>query len=449
MRRVVLVILVIAAAGLAGLWFHQNADGGASYKFVTAPAELGRLRDTVTATGTVNAVVTVNVGSQLSGLINRLYVDFNSPVEKNQPLARLDQNTFKAKLSEAEAALEMARAQIKIQQAAVETAEKNTLESKAQFPVLEAQLESAQARFGIAKSNFDRKGALRGRGAVSTRDFEQAMAERAAASAGISEVKAVLAAHQQKVAATEAGVTRAKAELGNAIAKVRQQEAVLRVAQIDLERTVIRSPVKGVVIKRDVEQGQTVAASLEAPTLFTIAQDLREMQVNAFIDETDIGKIRVGQSAIFSVDAFRARQFHGEVIQIRKAPEVKQNVVTYTVVIATQNPDLSLLPGMTALIKIVVMETDALLKVPRAALAFKPTGATPIAEPNQTTAGRQGVVWRLGTNGTPVPVHVQLGKSDRNSIELLDPAIKKDEQLIVSEIPTSTGTRFFGIRVGF
>jgi HlyD family secretion protein len=225
--------------------------------------------------------------------------------------------------------------------------------------------------------------------------------------------------------------------------------AALRQAEIDLERSVIRAPIDGVVIGRDVDRGQTVAASLEAPTLFTIAQDLRQMEVHARIDEADIGRIRSGQSAHFTVDAFPNRSFTGSVVQIRKAAQVVQNVVTYTVVILTENPDLLLLPGMTALVRITVSASGETATIPSAALRYEPSDETvrtsarqaPAVEAGDTATGIAAIVWMLpNDDDRPRPIRVRIGMDDGSAAQLLHGDLESGDALVVGEsLPESEG----------
>jgi HlyD family secretion protein len=227
----------------------------------------------------------------------------------------------------------------------------------------------------------------------------------------------------------------------------RQQVAELDQARIDLARTVISAPIDGVVIGRDVDRGQTVAASLEAPTLFTIARDLRQMEVHANIDEADIGRIRLDQRASFTVDAYPGRTFAGRVAQIRKAPQLTQNVVTYIVVLSTQNTDLALLPGMTAVVSITVEEAKGVLKIPNAALRFGPPGATGANAASSGVAlggGQAGVVWVPGVGARPHPVQVTLGRSNESATELVDSPLLAGERVIVGMASTPQEHSWFG-----
>jgi len=245
------------------------------------------------------------------------------------------------------------------------------------------------------------------------------------------------------VRAAEAQLRVSEAMLKNAAAQVVQNEAALRQAQVDLERTFIRAPVDGIVVGRSVDVGQTVAASLQAPTLFTIAQDLRNMQVDTNVDEADVGRVKVGQTATFTVDSFPGRTFTGEVVQIRKAPLVVQNVVTYDVVVSAKNPEQRLLPGMTANVRIVIEQKEGVLQVPNAALRFRPPG---MEAPERERAARPGQgggrgggaptgrVWVVGPDGKPAAVPLQLGIGDGTYTEVAKGEIKEGQQVIVGVV---------------
>jgi HlyD family secretion protein len=356
-------------------------------------------------------VVTVQVGSQLSGRIDELYVDFNDTVQQGQKLIRLDQKSFKAKVAEASATLTMAKTRVHVQQAVVGR---------------------AKAELRTAATGLKRKSDLRKKGTTSIQVLDEAQGRHDSAAAAMR---------------------KAEAELAHARAEVPQKQAILDITEVELERTVILAPIDGVVIKRDVDKGQTVAASLEAPTLFTIAQDLRQMEVHARIDEADIGRITIGQRAVFSVDAFPSRKFTGEVTQIRKAPEVVNNVVTYTVLIRTGNPDLLLLPGMTATIRIVTAETDLVLKVPSAALHFQPTNTRVlIRDAEAKVAGGEGLaatVWMLDGADRPTPVDIRVGLKDIGGAEFLSGGLSEGDAVVVGESASTSGRGFFGLRLGF
>jgi HlyD family secretion protein len=434
----------------------------AATHYLTSPVEKGDIRKIVTVSGKLNAVGTVDVGSQLSGQIARLFVNFNDAVTKGQPLAQLDRQSFEQRVAEAKAAVEMAKAAIEIQKAKVERARIDAQDTEAQRAVLQARTEKAQITLKAKEIAVPRMRRLSKKGASSGASLEDAVDARDSAAAALREAEAIERAHTHKVAGAKLDLEREEAELVKAIANLPQKQAQLRLAEIDLERTTIRSPVSGIVVGRKVNAGQTVAASFEAPTLFTIAGDLRDMQIEARVDETDIGQIEVGQKATFTVGAFPGKSFPAVVAEIRKAPEVQQNVVAYTVVLSTTNTDGLLLPGMTAVVRIVTHETGTVLTVPLAALRFSPQeGDVQVAAVSQLAQGgsplwglrqrteRTARVWLLGTNGRPRAVTVGLGKDDGSRVAVLSGPINEGEAVIVNEIPPESSNRLFGIKIGF
>ena len=326
-----LVLIVVAAAGYAAWRYFGTAGDAPKYKL--AKVESGPLTAIVSSTGTLNPVVSVSVGSQVSGQIKELFADFNSPVQAGQLIARIDPETFQLRVRQAEADLESTRASVAVQKAEV---------ARVTATLMDAQRDLERKKMLVEK-NF-----------ISAADRDKAEAAYEVAKAALDV---------------------ALAQANNSSAVVKQRESQLSQAKVDLERTGIRSPVDGVVVKRSVDTGQTVAASLQAPELFIIAKNLSDMQVETSIDEADVGRIVVGQKASFTVDAFPGRSFSGQVTQIRKAATVVSNVVTYTVIVAAANPDLTLLPGMTANVRITTAEKDQALKLPNAALRFRPAGA--------------------------------------------------------------------------
>jgi HlyD family secretion protein len=395
MKRVISLVVVAALVG-AGVWayFYTQSRGNAP-RFRLSPVERGPLVATVSASGSVNAVTTVLVGSQVSGQVKELFVDFNSLVRKDQVIARIDAETFEAKVGQARAELDSTRASVINQQAQIERARADVENAKA--ALVEGQAQTAKARVAVADSrrDFDRKTELYRRELIAKSEIDTSQAAFDSAVAQEASTRAREQALAAAIKSSEAQLKVAEAALESARAQVKQKEAALRQAQVDLDHTVIRAPVNGVVVSRAVDVGQTVAASLQAPTLFTIAQDLTKMQVETSVDEADIGRIKADDRATFTVDAFSGEAFSGRVTQIRKAALIVQNVVTYTVVIAVDNPGGRLLPGMTANVKFVVAEKPSVLKVPNAALRFRPVGDTspgagPAARGQQPSGGGAG-----------------------------------------------------------
>lgn len=384
MKKTLLVIPVLAVAIvlLLVLWAK---DDESEAKYITAKAEKGNISILVTATGTLEAVTTVQVGSQVSGTISALYVDFNDRVKKSQVVAQLDPTFLKAQVAQTQ-----------------------------------ADLEKADASASLAKKEYERALSLFQKNLISESERD------------LSLTNYELAVAQQKSA-----------------------RAALDRARTNLDYATIVSPIDGVVISRDVDVGQTVAASLQAPTLFTIAQDLAEMQVNTSIDEADIGAIGEGQQVLFTVDAYPESTFEGTVSQIRLSPEIVQNVVTYNVIIQVSNPKLLLKPGMTANVTILVDHREDILKVPAGALRFRPPmegaesssekahagmnapGSHPPAagavssHPSGEQRAKQPRLWVLDQEGTPQPLPVRVGISDGSSVEIISDNLKEGDQVIV------------------
>ncbi|HMH53293.1 MAG TPA: efflux RND transporter periplasmic adaptor subunit [Candidatus Acidoferrum sp.] len=375
MKRVlslVLVVIVVAAA----VWGYLYAQSrGSAPKYRTARVERGPLTSAVSATGNLNAVITVQVGSQVSGQVAELMADFNSVVKKNQIVARIDPALFEAKVNQAKADVDSAQANVLNQQAQVERARADVENARAALAEAKANTAKSQVTLVDSRRDFDRKTELFRRDLIAKSDLDSSQATHDSSAAVLDASRAKEQSLVAAIGSADAQLKVAQAMLESARAQVKQKKAALDQAQIDLDHTTIRAPVDGVVVSRAVDVGQTVAASLAAPTLFTIAQDLTKMQVETSVDEADIGKIRLDAPVTFTVDAFSGRTFTGEVTQIRKAALVVQNVVTYTVVVGVGNPEGKLLPGMTANVKLVVSEKPNVLKVSNAALRFRPPGA--------------------------------------------------------------------------
>ena len=319
-------LVVVAIAVFAAFQFKGNDQP----KYFTTKVDRGEIRQVVEATGTINAVTTVQVGSQVSGTISRLNADFNSRVKKGQVVAQIDPSLFEGSLLQAKADLANAKANVVASQANLEKAQATALQTRADY----------ERTSGLAKA-----------GVMSQQQLDLAKGNADSA---------------------EAAVAAAKATITQAIAQAQQKQAAVTVAQTNLDYTTIHAPIDGTVIARSVDVGQTVAASLQAPTLFTIAQDLTKMQVYASTDESDVGMIHTGQIVTFKVDAFPKDSFTGRVSQVRLNATTVQNVVTYNTIIDFDNPDLKLFPGMTAYITIPVANAQNTLRVPNGALRYKP-----------------------------------------------------------------------------
>lgn len=445
-------LIVVAVPSLLGLGraFPGMSGGQSSAEVVpnyaTASPEVGEFVKTITATGTLHATLDVEVGSQLSGQIAKLLVDFNDPVVKGQPLAELDQSTFRARVNESRAALESAKAEEKVVQARLDRANIDVRSAILQKAVMARRVEIAGIHFRTAEREAQRKATLSARGAAPEAEVIDSTARRDTAAAALREAEIHFAEGEAMTDGAQSDVNRAAAELDSARAAVARAEAELQSAMVDLNRTWIRSPIDGVVVGRSVTEGQTVASSLEAHTLFTLAGDLRHMEVYAHVDESDIGKIAVGESATFTVDAFPDRTFTATVKQVRKEPQVLQNVVTYTVILSSANPDNILLPGMTALAKIFVSRTKNALKVPLAALRFNP-GRTNAAASVPVGEGKVPI-WVVGADGRPKRVPVVIGEDNGDQITVRSGDLHQDDRVIIGTLEKPKPTGIFGLRAG-
>jgi HlyD family secretion protein len=450
MRFVVVAGLLCAL--MVGLGYTYGQDSSVP-TFLTAPVERGSISTLVKASGTVEAVISVDVSSQLSGRIAEVFVSFNDTVTAGQPIAQIDKEIFAARVNEARAALRVARATAQVEKAALERAKLGVANAQTAEKLAEEQTTANKVRQDETERDFLRKLALARTGSGTERDLSQARALRDAGAADLSASRQQIEMKAEAIAIAEAERHMAEANLENAQAVVEQRQAALDQAGVDLDRTVLRAPIDGIIIKRDVNPGQTVAVSLEAKTLFKIANDLRGMEVHGKIDEADVGQLKVGQTARFTVDAYPDRTFSGQVLQIRKSPEVVQNVVTYTTIVSAPNPDLLLLPGMTAQLRIVVSDTGGILKIPSQALRFRPNGAGPASghqSANQAASSRaSATVWLVGDDGRPNPVAVRLGASDDSSAALLEGALTEGQQVIIGIANSQKQRGYFGVRLGF
>jgi HlyD family secretion protein len=411
-RWYILAAVLALGAAAIGLWRWRAGARKTGPQFETARIDRGRIVAKVTATGTLSAIVTVQVGSQVSGRIQALYADFNSVVKKGQLIAKIDPQLF---------------------QAAVEQA-------RANYVAAQGNLAKSKAQALDARRQYARNKALAAEKLISQADLDTA----------------------------EANADAADAQVKSSQGSVEQARAALHQAEVNLAYTDILSPTSGVVISRSVDVGQTVAASLQAPILFVIAEDLSKMQVDTSVAEADVGRLQDGMGATFTVDAYPSETFQGRVRQIRNAPQTVQNVVTYDAVIDVANPQLKLRPGMTANVTFVYAEKDDALRVPNAGLRFRPTpemlassgqrggapersggsgGSGAAARPAGRTGGAargatrpdQRTLWVL-RDGKPVPVHVKTGISDGTLTELVEGEIQPGDPVVTDAADAASGT---------
>jgi HlyD family secretion protein len=395
------------------------------------PAATGDVAYTVSASGNLNAVVTVQVGSQVSGNILSLAADYNTHVTKGQLVARIDPQIFQARVDQANANLNAARASVGNAQAVIGKSQAELSGAKASVADAQANVMKAKVAVDQAKLDLTRKTALASEGILSKQDQDTSQGAYDSAVASLQAAQAQERAAHDNVTAAEAQIEVNRSQLASAAAQVKQATAALQQAEVDLANTYIRAPVDGVVVARQVDVGQTVAASLQAPTLFQIAQDLTKMQVDTNVSEADIGRAQVGQVATFTVDAYPGRTFRGEVAAVRKAPINVSNVITYDVVVTVANADLKLFPGMTANVNILVDRRENVLRVANAALRYRPSG-TESPAPGGRHKTREQNVWVLGQDGKPRAVAVQTGLTDGTYTEITGGDLKPGDAVIVA-----------------
>lgn len=490
----------VAVLAVAGFYFWGGQTSAAQY--LTAKVERGNLRNSVTATGTLQAVTTVQVGSQASGTISSLTADYNSVVKKGQVIAQLDPAVSKAQVDQARANLQQAQAGLQQARAAVANSRAGVTDAKARAQAAtstaqnnQAGVVGARANLAVLKAQQDdalsllkQQESLVKSGIIAQRELDVAqtayqtakakydqgvaqlnqaiLSEQSATSSGIAQ-------SQAQVQQSQAGVEQSQAQVQAAEAQVQQAAAALQLAEVNLAHTTIASPIDGIVVSRDVNVGQTVAASLSAPTLFTIANDLTKMQVIANIDQADIGLVENAKSVKFGVDAFPGKDFDGKIQQMRLNPQNVQNVVTYNVVIDVDNPEQKLKPGMTANLTITIDERNNVLKVPNAALRFTPqdgsgqrTGGgngngqgrrqsgggdasqrggnggsgtdvqfAPSTAP--VLAGQTRIVWVMGQDGKPQRRRIKVGLTDGAATEVVEGNLVEGEMVITGQTLSS------------
>jgi RND family efflux transporter MFP subunit len=534
-------LITIILIGVAGFFYFGNKTNAA--EFTTAKIERGNVRNTVSSTGTLKAVSTVTIGSQASGTISAIYADFNSTVKKGQVIAQLDPSTVQAQVTQAGANVRQVRANVEnlrvgvdqaradyqkslaaLQQAraGVTTAQAGTFAAKSTVQNNQSGVISAEANVSVMKAEMDnaqvvlnQDQSLASKGVISQRElqtsqtafktaqarYEQAIAQlnqaklsqQSSSNSGVVQSNAAVQQAQAQVKQAEAqvqqslaGIKQAETQVQEGQAQIEQAEASLKLAEINQNNLTIISPIDGVVVSRDVEIGQTVAASLSAPTLFTIANDLTQMQVIASVDQADIALVEKSKKVNFTVDAFVGDEFSGTVNQIRLNPTTTQNVVTYSVVIDVGNPDLKLKPGMTANLEFTIDERSDVLKVPNSALRFTPPATTsgnvnrtansnrqgsrrsqqqpensnsaaPVANANNdqassnanvserptpateaVQAGQTRIVWVLNADKQLERRRIKIGLTDGTSTEFVDGNLQEGETIVTGQISTSS-----------
>lgn len=510
MKRILIILIIVAIAVGGGFLFMRSRSANDKQVFRTKPVSKGTIQSVVTATGELTAVTAVDVGSEVSGVIDKIYVEHNSKVKKGQILAQINPETLQAQVDKAEASLARYRssydnavskagnskasvkkaeasllsqqAQAKKSQAAVENARANVSNSQANFHTAKANLAKSEAEYANAKANYERWNKLFVQDLVSRSerddaytsmltskasveaskagldaanaslksaqiDLQSALISYEGAQADVEAARIQVEAARDDAAASEASVTGAAAD-------VKQAEASLNSAKVDLSKTSITSPIDGIVLSIEVSEGQTVASQYQTPELFKLAQNLDSMQVEATVDEADIGQIHVGDKASFTVDAWPDKIFQGKVQEVRKAAKTTNNVVTFPVIIATNNPDMCLIPGMTATVNIQTLKHSDILLVPSAALRFKPSEAVNIsgtdnkaAEEVASTSTSGDIVEKkairvlyIEDKDDPtglVRIEVTTGLTDGTNTEVESPDLKEGDLVVVGSTDKS------------
>lgn len=403
MKKISKVWSGVAAVAILGVatFFLTRHDNTETITFDTATAGDANIQNSITATGTIEPVTSVTVGTQVSGIVSKLYVDYNSVVKKGQVIAELDKTNLISSLNQAKAMLESAQAQVRSAESDVQKAQ--------------ADYNSVHANVNYQQSNFNRYQTLYKKGLISANDFENARLSYQQA--------------QQNLAASSQTVATARQSVAQAREQVKQQQEQVKQAQTNLGYATITSPIDGVVLSKSVEEGQTVAASFSTPELFTIAKDLTNMQVVANVDEADIGEVRTGERVSFTVDAYPDDTFSGTVTQVRQEATTTNNVVTYEVVISAPNTDLKLKPGLTANVTIYTQERAGVMSISSKALRFTPTPETVGKQYKiQDIANAKNKVWTL--EGNILRAHrVNIGMSDGIHTQILS-GIKSGQKVI-------------------
>jgi len=430
-KRFAAAALAAAAVVLGAATYYWNLPVTG---FVTLRVDRGDIDSSVTTTGNLNAVITVQVGSQVSGNIKALYADFNTKVKKGQLVAQIDPALFQAAVDQARATLNSAKAAVLTAEATLAQSEANLASAVANVASQKANIVKAQSAVDLAKIEADRRLILVGQNATYQEDYDTAKANYDQAVASIDAAKAALKAAEASADSAQKAVDVAQAQLEEAKATVQQDDAALAQAQLNLDHTHIVAPVDGTVESRNMDVGQTVAASFQAPTIFLIAQDLTKMQVDTNVGEADVASVRLDQQANFTVDAYPGQVFCGRVAQIRQAPINVQNVITYDVVIAVSNDDLKLFPGMTANVTIATNHASNALRIPKAALRFHfraPGTAEKSSRAPEQQPQQMQTVYTLDDRRHPKPVRVRLGISDSTYVQVVDGGLREGQEVVV------------------
>ena len=454
MKKFFAILIILALLISGGVWWHLKSSTKKETSYTTAKITKGDIVNSISSSGSLAALNTVEVGSQVSGKIVKIYVDFNDEVKENQLLAELDDSSFRAQVLQAKANLESARAGQLGNLAQLKNLQASMITAKADIAASEANVKKAEINVKDAERNYKRIKELYDKKLVAKSELDNAETSRDTAKANLDVSKANLQSSKARIDAINAQIEGQNADLESQKARIAQTEAQLSLAQIDLDRTKIYSPINGVVISRDVDEGQTVAASFQAPKLFTIAQDLKQMQIDTAVDETDIGVVKEGQKVTFTVDAHKNKTFEGVVHQVRLSPNESSSVVTYSVMVNVNNDELLLKPGMTANAEILVSEKKNVLRMPQKAMFVKTSEAmkAEIREVQKTITATDTVpIWvKVPHSPKPVIKLVKMGFSNQDYTEVANDALKEGDDVVigVSGIQGSGSGRTMSVGVG-
>ncbi len=404
--------------------WRYYADRRPPVHYETQPIERGELLAKVTATGSCSALETVEVGAQVSGLVKAVYADYNTPVHKGQILALIDPGPFQVQLTEAQAALENAKASVTAARASLAGAKENVHVAEEQRTGQKQLAGIAQSAQGLAKLQFDRAQRSESVGIISQDDFLTAKTNFELAEDDFQIAQKQVDTASLSITEREAEVDQAEAALEAEIQQERQAEGAVELAKVNLSHTEITSPIEGIVLNRNTNAGETVASSMAAPILFELVKNLDKMRVDVNLDESDVGQVKAGQTATFTVDSFPGRTFRASVREVRHAATNIQNVISYDVVLDVIDPGVQLLPGMTANISIRTADRQDTIKVPNGALRFRPDDV-------KTKLGK--AVYTLGANNHLAAHQVQTGITDGRFTELLSSDLKVGDRVIVAE----------------
>lgn len=429
----IVVILLLCSSVVYGGWTIYKKKFTPP-GWITEEIGRGEIQQRVSATGCLAALETVDVGCQISGIVASISVDFNSQVTAGQLIAVIDPSLYEVQVHQAKASLANASAAIRNFSSQVETLSATLLSAQSDLRAGDSNVKKAEISLADAERTFRRSSEMYAKRLISVSDLDVARTAKQSLEVNLEALKANVDSGKAKIDSIRAQIESARAQHDGAKAQCDIQKAILEGAEINLNRTRIFSPIDGIVISRAVDAGQTVAASLQAPKLFTIARDLRKMRIEAAVDEADIGKVAEGQMVTFTVDSFKGRTFTGKVGQVRLAPVTSKNVVTYSTMIDVENNDLMLKPGMTANVEILVDTRSHALRVPTHAFFFRPPSHAVVQETGALDEGSGTTrLYVVGTNAALLPLDVVTGISNNKFTELLGNSLKEGQEVVVGE----------------